>query len=182
MTFTNKPILLNQEIEIPSHSMLSFEPLEKKFLLVKRISFTVSYSIFILLLVAAFYWIEELQNLWLIVMAVNLCLLWGIFYWVTDDLSFRVSGYALREQDLHYKTGWWIRKTRIISFNRVQHLSVEASLLERRYGLASVAIYTAGAAQADFKVRGLSVEAARELKELINEKVNGTSKPIETSE
>ncbi len=182
MTFTNKPILLHQDKQVPSHEDLSFEPLEKKYLLVKRISFIVSYLIFVAVFSIAFYWIEVLQNLWIIVMAGNFFLLWGIFYWVADGLSFRVSGYALREHDLHYKTGWWIRKIRIVAFNRVQHLSVEASLLERRYGLASVAIYTAGSAQADFKVRGLSTQAAQELKELINQKVNGTGKPIETIE
>ena len=175
MTFTNEPVFLDREI--PVGEVLEYQPLESDYLKVRRISFVISFFILAVVLCFAFYFIERIQILWLMGLTAGLLLLWAIFRWIGDGLSFRFSGYSLRGHDLHFRSGWWRRRVRIVPFNRVQHLSLESGMIERYYGLASVAIYTAGASQADFKVRGLKEKTALELKDWINSQVHGGNKP-----
>jgi hypothetical protein len=175
MTFSNEPVFLNQEI--PEGETLEYKSLEPKYLKVKRISFVISLVIFAVVLGFIFYFIEEIQKIWIISLIAGLFLLYAVLEWIADGLSFRYSGYAIREQDLHYRSGWWRRRVRVVPFNRVQHLSIESGMIERRYGLASVAIYTAGASQADFKVKGLKEDTAQELKNWINTQVNAGNEP-----
>jgi len=169
--FSNKPLLLS---ELPPVQVASpeYQALAAKYLLVKRIRFAVNFFLLTLPYGALLYWLvfpklgRELG-----LAAALLWLLLALFYWFNSEWSFRASGYALREQDLHYQTGWWWRKTRVVAYKRIQHLSINSSFIERRYGLASLAIYTAGAEQADFRLRGLEQTLALQIKELIGQKV-----------
>lgn len=170
--FSNKPLLLAEllpeDIANPDYQMLA-----PKYLLVERIHFSIIFLAMTILYAALLYKLVYPKFGWELTVAASLLwLLFGLLYWLNDVWSFRASGYALREQDLHYKTGWWWRKLRVVSFNRIQHLSLESGLIERRYDLVSLAIYTAGAGQADFKIRGLRRETALQIKELIGQKVH----------
>ena len=57
-------------------------------------------------------------------------------------MQFRVKAYALREQDIAYRSGLVFRKTVLLPFNRVQHMEVTSGPLQRRFGLASLKFFT----------------------------------------
>jgi len=44
--------------------------------------------------------------------------------------------------------------------------------LERKFGLSSVSLYTAGASDADFTIRGIKMETAQQIKEWVSKKLN----------
>lgn len=170
--FSNKSLLLS---ELPSAGIAlpEYQALASPYLLVKRIRFAINFFFLTSAYGALWYWVLFPRLDWQF--SAVIALLWpllGLLYWFDSEWSFRASGYALREQDLHYKTGWWKHTTKVVSFNRIQHLSLDSGLIERKYGLASLAIYTAGAGQADFKVRGLEQEIALQIKDLISQKIN----------
>ena len=170
--FSNKPLLL-AELPPTSIALPEYQALAPQYLLVKRIRFGIYFLVLTALFAAFLYWGLYPKAGWKLTLAAALLwLLLALFYWLNDVWSFRASGYALREQDLHYQTGWWWRKLRVVSFNRIQHLSLDSEFIERKYGLASLAIYTAGAGQADFKIRGLRRETALQIKELIGQKIH----------
>jgi len=81
--------------------------------------------------------------------------------------SFLWKAYALREKDIIYRTGWLIRRISVCPFNRVQNCSVNAGPFERKLGLSSLSIYTAGAEGADFKIPGLKEATALSLRDFI---------------
>lgn len=60
-------------------------------------------------------------------------------------LSRRFSGYALRDGLLFAASGWWRRRLWVVPVGNVQSLRVTRSPLQRRLGLASIAVDTAGA-------------------------------------
>ena len=173
MNFSNQTVF---PAELPSMKELSFHPLEKEYLLVERISLAITFVIILAVALPLFYFIEFLQEPVIMISAVVLFVLFSLLAWFSTSLDFNYSGYALREKDLLYRSGWFIRKQKVVMLNRVQHVSVQSGPIERKFGLASISIYTAGASQADFTIDGIKEETAQNIKEWINNQPDGDNK------
>lgn len=104
-----------------------------------------------------------------VVIAIPVVIAWGILHLK----AFERRSYAVRSHDLIYRHGILSVSTTVIPFNRIQHVSVKEGVLSRLYGLASIQIFTAGGAAADLQLRGLALETAGQLKEIILEKIRG---------
>lgn len=82
-----------------------------------------------------------------------------------------MKGYALREQDIIYKTGIINRSQTVIPFNRVQHVGVYEGALLRVFNLCTVEFFTAGGALGDLKITGISKEEGERLKAYVIQKI-----------
>jgi len=82
----------------------------------------------------------------------------------------RCKGYAIREKDIHFKKGVVFHKTVSLPYNRIQHVEVESSPLERVYGLTTLKFFTAGGGSADMKIPALTNEASTKLRAYIIKK------------
>lgn len=91
--------------------------------------------------------------------------------------SFRRTAYAMREKDVLFRTGWIIRRTQVCPFNRIQHCSVHAGPLERRYGLSSISLFTAGSNGSDIRIPGVTEATAASMREFIMQKVRSDEQP-----
>lgn len=100
---------------------------------------------------------------------IPLFLFFLLIYWLMWK-SFTRKAYALREKDIIYRSGWLIQKISVCPFNRIQHCSVNSGPFERKLGLASLSIYTAGSQGADLKIPGLKQETASNLRDFIMKK------------
>jgi membrane protein YdbS with pleckstrin-like domain len=80
---------------------------------------------------------------------------------------FAIKQYALRKHDVIYTSGWIIRNTTVLPFNRVQHVEIKHGPIDRMFGLSSLKIFTAGGSQSDMVIPGLERERAQRIKELI---------------
>ncbi len=89
---------------------------------------------------------------------------WMIFY---NGLSFHFMSYALREKDLSFRSGWLWKSMTTVPFNRVQHCDIKQGLLDRKFGLAKLTIYTAGGQSSDLMIPGLLPDTAEKLKAFI---------------
>jgi len=114
---------------------------------------------------------------WLIVLAT--AVLASAFYYIAMERSFPFLAFAVREKDVIHQKGWIIRRTKICPFNRIQNCSVQSGPLERKYGLASLVIYTAGTNGADMRMSGLLQEEADKLRYFILSKIH--TEPDETN-
>ena len=90
--------------------------------------------------------------------------LWIIVY---NGISFHHMGYAVREKDITYKSGWLWKSMVTVPFNRVQHCDVRQGLLDRQFDLAKLTIYTAGGQSTDLMIPGLLPDTAEKLKAYI---------------
>ncbi|NOG31922.1 PH domain-containing protein [Halomonas sp. TBZ9] len=77
-------------------------------------------------------------------------------YWLT--------GYCLRQHDLHLRTGALWRCTTSVTLNRIQHLEVSQGPLERLLGIARLLVYTAGGSGQDLAIPGLAKARADQLR------------------
>lgn len=172
MNFSNLNVV---PTELPTIEEIPFRPLEKDYLLVERISAGITFSVILVIVISVFYFIESIQETLTMLLAGGVLILIFALSFVSTTISFKYSGYALRERDILFKSGWIIRKTRIVMLNRIQHVSVQSGPIERKYSLSSVSIYTAGSSQADFTISGISEETALRIKQWISTNMNGSS-------
>lgn len=170
MNFSNATILPQ---ELPTVENVHFNPLEKAYLQVSRISFGISGVIILIAAALLFYFIKKIQLPVIIFTASAIFIVLSIFGWLSIGLSFKLSGYALRDKDILFKRGWLMQKVRIVPLKRIQHVSLQTGPIERKFGLASISIYTAGSDEADFTIRGITMQTAEQIKEWISIQLNG---------
>ena len=135
-------------------------------------------SFIVLAIIAAVivYFQDALQDLLIISLsAIGLIALF-VFTSIAIKMDFDNSGYAIREKDMLYRSGWLRRKTRIVPISRIQHVSMQSGPLERMYNLASVSIFTAGSERADFTIKGITSEKALQVKDWITGQLHGTDR------
>ncbi len=77
---------------------------------------------------------------------------------------FLFTAYARTPEGMHLKRGALFRKIRAVPLNRIQHVEFKQSFLERLFGIARLAMYTAGSGGADLTIPGLEPEFALQLK------------------
>lgn len=79
-------------------------------------------------------------------------------------------GYVVRDKDLLYRSGVLWRSMKAFPFNRVQHTKLDSTPLDRRFGLASLSVFPAGAGSGH-RIRGLGQETAERLRVYISERI-----------
>lgn len=164
MSFTNLQVAWD---DLPQARSADFQPVQKTYLKVLRISWSILFSLLLMALVALFIFVEELHHIkWIAIISIGYALLLTATV-VIGTGSFKRKSFAIREKDILYKTGWVFRDLNMVPFNRIQHCVVNSGPIERRFGLASLGIYTAAREVHDIVIRGLSVQQAEQLNSFI---------------
>ncbi len=161
-TFSNPALAWE---EIPRFQNLELQqvmPAYKKIMWVERI------ILWLILVIGAsailFFSSVADKHWWIFGGGLLLAVLLGVLLF-TANKAFQNMGYALRKHDLVFRKGWLFEKLHIIPLKKIQHCQVKRGPLERRYGLASLKIFTAGGAGADITLNGLTQQDAERLKD-----------------
>ncbi len=166
--FTNIQVDFDQ---IPKSSALHYFPLEWKYIYILLFN---GFLVFVMLVAALIYlwtliekdWFQD-NFIWILLAVLAFfCLVFATTY-----KAFFYKGYAFREKDISYKSGWLWRKITTLSFNRVQHCEVSQGVFDRYFGLAKIKVFTAGGSSSDLVVPGLTLDQASDLKDYILEKI-----------
>lgn len=164
---------INEQIDIatlPKVETLVFQPLERKYFYVLIISRLIIMLALSLVFAVAMYQLgPEFPSIIRYLIGALLCL---VLIWIVvlTIKGFQHKQYALRQNDLIYKTGWLWKDMTTVPFNRIQHVSIDQGPIERNFKLAKLKIYTAGGSSSDLTVPGLNPETAETLKEFITQK------------
>ena len=89
-------------------------------------------------------------------------------------VAFPKLGYVIRDKDILFRKGVVWRSVTAVPFNRIQHVETSNTPLDRRFGLATLKLFTAGGSSGDLKIDGLSAGVAEQLRLFILAKT-GTS-------
>lgn len=79
------------------------------------------------------------------------------------------QGYVVREKDILYRSGVFWRSVRVVPFNRVQHTRTDSSPLDRRFGLANLTVFPAGAG--GHTIPGLGADTAENLRAWVSDRI-----------
>lgn len=168
MEFSNLSIHPDQ---IPQAEAVALQPIQSSYLKVLRIGWVFIFTGILLGLAALIYFIDELHDPIPISLAAfaYVLLLCGTI--VIGTGSFKHKAYAIRQKDLLYQTGWLFQKTHMVPYDRIQHCIVNSGPIERRFGLATLSVFTAAADEKDITLHGLIKADADALKEWILQQI-----------
>jgi membrane protein YdbS with pleckstrin-like domain len=147
--------------QLPDAAQIDFTPIQYRYIWKVRMKFLLAPVIPVLAFyfewtIPTYYWAGTILYAIVILSA-----------FVLQTLSFKRKGFALREKDLSYRTGWLFRSTTTIPFNRIQHCEVENSFVERLFKLSTLNVYTAGGSGSDISIPGLDPLDAKRLRDFI---------------
>ena len=79
--------------------------------------------------------------------------------------SYQGWGYRIDDKVLEIRHGIWFTVLQLLPLSRVQHVDIQRGPLERRYGLASLVLHTAGTHAANLVIPGLDADEAIRLRD-----------------
>lgn len=91
------------------------------------------------------------------------CLLFTLYKKKADPLKY----YALREHDLSFQSGWIFSKKVTQPITRIQHIELKRGPIDRKIGLATLQVFSAGGALHTFEIPGLALSKAQKLRQYI---------------
>lgn len=174
MEFSN--LSIDPEL-LPKAEELTLLPIEPSYRKVLQLQWLITSLVVLAAGATAIYFIKNLHSATFIFTAAGIWLLLSIAQYVIMQQSFKRKAYALREKDVLYRTGWIIRSLHVCPFNRIQHCTVHSGPLERRFGLASISLFTAGSDGSDLTIPGLTEQKAADLRAFIMQKIKTDEQP-----
>jgi len=165
--FTNDSVL---NTELPQLAQLKFEDLSPAYAQANRYI-----DLFSTLLLISLLFIIQLQSFYPLsqeVTNVFRFIIWGVAFIGAMSLTYTILAdkrkfYALREQDLSYKSGLVFRKTVSQPMLRIQHVELKRGPIDRKVGLAKLQVFSAGGAMHTFEIPGLPLETAETIRQFI---------------
>lgn len=168
MEFLNENVSIN---DLPRAADADFRPIQRVYLQVLRWEWAITVTIFLVILAVLLYFIPVLrQTPWVLLIGAVWLLLTTTWFFLQEK-GFQTKAYAVRDKDILYRSGWIIHHVHTCPYNRILHSTVTAGPLERKYGIATLVLYTAGPSDTDLHVRGLQEADAYALKEWIAKKI-----------
>ncbi|MFD0975787.1 PH domain-containing protein [Salinimicrobium gaetbulicola] len=162
----------NLSIEVaslPRYEEAGLTSLAPNYLLKRNINTLISLLVFSAILAVVYFFLSDFPFYVFLGGGVFLVIIgWSFF---TNFQLMKRNGYSLRELDIIYKRGFLFEKTTVVPFDRVQHVSVERSLLDKFLNLSTLKVFTAGGSGSDVNIPGLKPGIATSLKEEISERI-----------
>lgn len=157
----------NQQLDVlPQHQQIIFKPLAAKALLHAQLNWLLFYIPLMAVLAAICFFnkgFAEVAQTPLLI-ALPTILATSLLYNVA---SIRLKGIAMREHDIAYRKGVIWQQVTILPFSRVQHTEIHRDSLERKMGLASLRLYSAGGMSADLNIGGLSHDDCKNIRQFV---------------
>lgn len=106
---------------------------------------------------------------WIASAAIGLALFGGLaaLTHFGPQIRYHTTWLQLDADGLEYEHGWMWRHQISVPRSRIQHTDVTQGPYERRFGLATLVIYTAGTEHASISIEGLSHQAALALRDAL---------------
>lgn len=164
-SFTNPQVISNN---LPSWEEIEFEPLAPNAPWPPFWSGSLSAALFLGAATTAVF-TTPLTLFTYIVIALSGLALFALAQWHSFTEHKR-RGVALRDKDIAFKKGLFWRQHTLLPFNRVQHIEIHRGPIERKLGLSSLRLFTAGGTGVDLQISGLEKERAERIKEFILDK------------
>ncbi len=166
-TFSNENI---ESAELPQLEHLNFEPLSPSYAQANRYL-----DLFLTLFFVSIFFIIQQQSFFPLpshVVNIFNFIIWGIAIIGAISTSYTILAdkrkfYALREQDLSYKSGVVFCKIVSQPMLRIQHVELKRGPIDRKIGLAKLQVFSAGGAMHTFEIPGLPLEKAESIRQFI---------------
>jgi uncharacterized protein len=157
---------------LPSFNQIEYEALEINYRNVSMYA-TAAFFIFVLAtyLITGIF-VEELYHTYILgIVVIGWALLLVLSLFISYK-AYQYEGYALRQNDITYKSGMFFRSVLVIPFNRIQHCEINQGPIDRWFGLAELSLFTAGGSSSDLNVPGLTMAKASSIKQFVTTQIS----------
>ncbi len=168
MVFENSEIDLQ---DIPQSEDVLLTPIDKNYYKVLIYNQIIVALVLIAIASMLIYLISGLRNTLPLLLLLGGVLFTIIASYRLNYLSFQNKAFAVREHDIIYQTGWFIKQNHICPISRIQHCSIHSGVFERKFGLCKLLLYTAGGVTSDIKIPGLRNSEAEKIRSFIVDKI-----------
>jgi len=173
MNFTNLQL---QTESLPKIEDVALKPISKSYFKIIRLNKLAIYAGLIGFVFLFKYFIQEKEeveiNIWYLL---SVILVFCVLNFIVSILAFKKRKYAIRAHDVIYAKGLIIHSMITVPISRIQHVEESRSWLARHLELSTLKIFTAGEAGSDLSIKGLPHLEAKQIKEIISDKVNGNN-------
>jgi membrane protein YdbS with pleckstrin-like domain len=152
--FSNPTVSIEQ---LPSILALDKQSLCKKYAPINRL-LNLSLTLLFCLIGTALYF-QSVVNL-------SADFLYSLPY-IIWSVALLAKNYTLRELDLHYASGLFFKKVVSQPITRIQHIELKRGPIERKVGLATLQVFSAGGDMHTFQIPGLPIDTAQQLRQFI---------------
>lgn len=90
---------------------------------------------------------------------------------VLPPRRYRSWAWRMEEDELRIASGVLVRSDAVVPFGRVQHIDIVRGPLQRRYGLGSLVLHTAGTRSAAVLLPGLEASEAERIRDHVRSKI-----------
>ncbi len=164
--FTNDTIDTQQ---LPRFEEVALSPLHPSFIKIIWINIALIFVVIAILAALAIFFVEGTSEYLLHITIGYIVILLSTI--IVQVINYRNRGFAFRKHDVIYRSGAIAITTTIIPYNRVQHVELHEGWISRFFGLAKIALYTAGGVSSDLKIPGIEKEHAEAIKQLLVGKI-----------
>lgn len=155
---------------LPNYQEVNLHPVSKKYLIKLQVGTTISLLFFAVGIFLGYRFMSTEFHFYLHWGTTLIFLLFGWSFF-NNIMYVKRSGYALREQDIIFKRGFLFERTTVVPFNRIQHVTVERSFMDKMLNIATIRIFTAGGSGSDISVPGIKPATATSVKEEISTRI-----------
>jgi hypothetical protein len=149
-----------------------FQALDARVVALWRLTDAFWLGVFLLSLLASeLFWVWRRPGwwLWLVVAWAVLVVACAWFVLWYPSQAYRAWGYRVDARVLETRHGVFFRQLQLLPLTRLQHVDLERGPLERRFGLASLVLHTAGTHSASIRIPGLAAAEAQRLRDYLVE-------------
>jgi hypothetical protein len=166
MSFTNNAV----DLPVISIEDLPLNPISPKYRIINisiNVIFTLVAVMVIWILSSGLFfeasdWMDN-KGIWLSTGVIGLGFLAALYHFFADPLI----QYAVREQDVHFQAGLFFRRLVSQPILRIQHIELKRGPIERKAGLATLQVFSAGGIAHTFEIPGLDYDKAVSLRKFI---------------
>lgn len=90
---------------------------------------------------------------------------------VLPTRNYGAWGYEAMEDELHVQSGILFRTRTVVPYGRVQHIDVGQGPVQRRYGVGTLTLHTAGTRGSEVWLPGLAIEDAERMRDEIRARI-----------
>ncbi|MGK0414109.1 MAG: membrane protein YdbS with pleckstrin-like domain [Polaribacter sp.] len=158
--------------DFPDIVEVEFENIDKNYLKVIFINFLLVFVPFLVSLIVLHQLVfPENVNEFIVPIYIAFFVIFG-FILAYLAASFTKRKYIVREKDISYKCGLFVKTLTTVPFSRIQHVETDEKPISRIFGLSSLSVFTAGDSSDDLVIKGITKQKALQIKEFITSEIN----------
>ena len=167
------PDYCNDEIHIeylPSAEKMQWTPLLPAYIKVMRLNLLMIYLLVMAGFALLLWFITMDESGWIRWLPCAPILLLPLIYlinmlWIRR--AYAIRGFVLRERDLSYRSGYFIRRVQTVPIRNVQQVTLQQGIISRLFGLYSLSVSDASQGATALLIPGLTEQIAEDLKQYI---------------